>query len=402
LLVCTAGDTHGNLDLLYELVSRLESALSVTTDLVVQVGDLGVWPDPDNIDGPAMAHDGAGDLHRWIATGSGAPRPTIFIPGNHEDFPFLLSHVGQEIVPDLHFLPWGEVTTSEARGQTLRIGGLGGCYSPVDYWREVPREPKKRLRRKARGARKPVRNPSPPGLAQRLQILAPTQRSHFLRVEEDALIASAAGNLDILLLHDCPTPTLTAHLRDGTTGRSWTCDAVSLGEVVTTIRPRLCLHGHFHAWHPRELDGVPVVSLQKVSDRPYAHGCVALLDVPPEGPIRTLAMWDGTEVVQPDLVFAEVAPPAPPPDPGRLLKMGEALERWRAAVLDGEPLTRAVRRRTHAATDSSDLRRVMLAVLRGRDPVRTLERLVGEGISVGELPAVLAALPDASTLRDPQ
>ena len=392
MLVGVAGDTHGNLELLYELLQRLESALSVTAALVVQVGDLGVWPDPRAIDGPTLRHGGAGDFHRWLATGREAPRPTVFVAGNHEDFGYLLDHAGGEVLPGLRFLPWGEVVTFEAGGQELRIGGIGGCFSPIDYWREMPREPKNRLRRKARGARTPARAVPPPGLEQRLRILAPTQRSHFLRVEEDALIR-AGGDLDLMLLHDCPTPTLSGVRGDGSVGHSWTCPAHSLGEVVATVRPRLCLHGHFHAWHPREHEGVPVVSLQKVTDRPYGYGCVGLLDVPAEGSIRVLALWDGTGVVEPEIEFRQVERDLVVEE--RFGEIASELVAWRERVLGGGVLDRRLRRRVHGMLEEvPELRRVARAGLRGREPVAVLERLVGDGVGEGRVRELVSVLPE--------
>jgi len=294
MLVCGAGDVHGNLDQLYALVERMEEELGRRVDLVVQVGDLGVWPDPSRVDRATRAHDGPGEFHRWWRSGGAAPRPTIFVPGNHEDFQFLLDCESREVLPDLFFLPWGEVTSFEVRSQRLRIGGIGGCFSPTAYVREHPEEPKKRLQRKRRGSRTMSRRAAPPPHTERLALMPPSHRKHYLRLDEDALMASVGAGLDVLLLHESPTERLDGYRRDGSVSRSWRCDgAAGLGEVVAHTRPRVCLHGHYHAWHPRSLEGIPVVSLQKVMHHACGMGGLLLLDIPSTGSIRAAAVWDG-------------------------------------------------------------------------------------------------------------
>ena len=84
--MCAVGDAHGHLDDMYEIVAALEQQLERQVDLVVQVGDFGVWPNPDKLDEATRRHGGAGDFPRWLAERRAAPRPTLFIPGNHEDF----------------------------------------------------------------------------------------------------------------------------------------------------------------------------------------------------------------------------------------------------------------------------------------------------------------------------
>ena len=50
MLVCVAGDTHGELGRLYQIVDVLERQAGRAVDVVLQVGDFGVWPDPNRLD----------------------------------------------------------------------------------------------------------------------------------------------------------------------------------------------------------------------------------------------------------------------------------------------------------------------------------------------------------------
>jgi hypothetical protein len=83
-------------------VLAFEAALSVRFDWVLHVGDFGVWPVPDRVDGATRRHDGAGDFTAWFAEQRRAPRPTLFIKGNHEDFVWLDEQPSSEVLPDLH------------------------------------------------------------------------------------------------------------------------------------------------------------------------------------------------------------------------------------------------------------------------------------------------------------
>ena len=60
----------------------------------------------EKLDKATAKRDGPGDFAKWIGEGKRAPRSTVFIPGNHEDFEFLgkLSQ-STEILPGLIYLP---------------------------------------------------------------------------------------------------------------------------------------------------------------------------------------------------------------------------------------------------------------------------------------------------------
>ena len=89
MLICAAGDIHGAMDGLYQDVFAFEASLRVRFDYVLHVGDFGIWPDPSRIDKATRHHEGVGDFPAWLKENRRAPRPTVFIKGNHEDFVWL-------------------------------------------------------------------------------------------------------------------------------------------------------------------------------------------------------------------------------------------------------------------------------------------------------------------------
>lgn len=151
LQVAVLGDVHGHLTLAYAILKRWETETLRTLDVILQVGDMGVFPPPYRMDkatrrfaerdpdelGFTDYYEGGDDASSIFgpeATPSRAlTADTVFIKGNHEDFIFLdeMSHGAREPVPvdcyeRVKFLPSGQVFSFERRGITLRVGGLGG------------------------------------------------------------------------------------------------------------------------------------------------------------------------------------------------------------------------------------------------------------------------------------
>jgi hypothetical protein len=135
MLLCAAGDIHGAIDRLYADVVAFESALGIRFEWVLHVGDFGVWPDPDRVDKATRKHEGAGDFPSWFADRRAAPRKTIFVKGNHEDFVWLDSHNREEILPGLFYLRNGRAMNLGKGRDCVRVGGMGGCFGPSDYER---------------------------------------------------------------------------------------------------------------------------------------------------------------------------------------------------------------------------------------------------------------------------
>lgn len=336
---------------MYEIVAALEQQLERQVDLVVQVGDFGVWPNPDKLDEATRRHGGAGDFPRWLAERRAAPRPTLFIPGNHEDFEYLGSLEHDELLPNLRLLPWAGVVELEG----LRIGGLGGCYSSRSY---------------------------------AMKSLSGRRRRHYCKEEVRQL--SRAGRLDLLLIHDAPAGRFQDIRPDWP--RAWTTHAEGLAELVEATRPQLCLHGHLHGRFERRLGGVPVSGLTAV---PWA-GCAIVFEIAAgDRGVQVVAEWSRTPSWGAHVDQALAA--APPVDVRPLVDL---LDEWRDAVLAGATLDRHTRKRLYPELPArAEARRVLMAALGGQALAPLLDGLLDAGWSEAELHRLVDSRPDPARLR---
>jgi hypothetical protein len=256
MILCAAGDIQGRLDEMYAGVLAFEQALGVRFAFLLHVGDFGIWPDPNRIDGATKRHDGAGDFPAWIAERRAAPRETVFIKGNHEDFVWLDAQPTTEVLPGLHHLKNGQVRELVAGREVLRVGGIGGCYGPSNFER-----PSKTLQ----------------GYAKR----------HYTRDEIAAL--STRGDLDIVLTHDAPRGVrFERHRR----GEGFLSEAAGLDELLVKTRPRVCFFGHHHTRLDAEVAGVPCIGLNKG----HYPGCLVAIEMTARGrKWRVLGEWPRKE-----------------------------------------------------------------------------------------------------------
>lgn len=215
MLICAAGDIHGKIDRLYTEVETFEHRLGRSFDLVAQVGDFGIWPDPARVDRATREHDGAGDFPLWYGVRQRAPRRTIFVKGNHEDFGFLDIQRGDEILPDLHYLRSGSAMVLDG----LCVAGVGGCYSERDSDEPVSRN------RQA-------------------------SSSHYTLAETRRLLAP--GKIDVLLTHDAP---------GGVELGGYVVRGDALRVLVERKRPGVVFFGHHHVRARSQIVGVPVLGL---------------------------------------------------------------------------------------------------------------------------------------------
>jgi Icc-related predicted phosphoesterase len=257
MLVCAAGDIHGAIDQMFDHVLQFEQQLGVSFDVVLHVGDFGAWPDPGKLDKATVKRDGPGDFAKWVNENKTAPRTTVFIPGNHEDFDYLAKFVRPtEILPGLTYLPSGEVLSFNLGGQTLRIGAVGGCFSPKDY--EISSSA---LKGKA--------------------------RRHFTKDQvERVLRKTADGRLDIIMTHDAPTGVVVPTRKGGKVASP----AQGLGDLVKKTKPRLSLFGHHHARVDAEIDGVRSIGLNCA---PHPGSLVAIDFAGHSSQYLVLGEWPG-------------------------------------------------------------------------------------------------------------
>ncbi|HMI91379.1 MAG TPA: metallophosphoesterase [Polyangiales bacterium] len=256
MIICAAGDIHGAIGRLYDDVLEFERSLGLKFDAVLHVGDFGVWPDRERVDRATREHEGAGDFPAWHAIARPVPRRTIFIKGNHEDFEWLQDRTSTDILPGLTYLANGDTldVRCDATAESIRVGGIGGCFGPSNYER-----PSARLQ----------------GYARR----------HFTRDEVERLCAH--GRVDILLLHDAPGGVEFVRRR-GPREQHYVSEAAGLAEAVRRTRPRICLFGHHHHRIDAEIDGIRCIGLNKVA-RP---GNLVAVDVTVLGDgCRVLGEW---------------------------------------------------------------------------------------------------------------
>ena len=248
------GDVHGKVYHALAAVLTLQTRLQHKLDLVIQVGDLGAFPDPDRMDistkrwaqkNPSELHfshfqSAEGALAKHLSAARGRlKRPVYFVRGNHEDQDWLTSlgtkaaSVAVDPFDLIHYVPDGTLTEVDG----FRVGFLGG----VEYGAEA-----------------------------------------HTKIEQDALDAiSSAGRLDLLVTHDGPYGIGTGHY-GGTQGSQL------LTELVERSGPRYWVGGHYHQMIGpiRYGDTIYhcVASLfpGRQDAEPLLDGCLAVLDTDSE------------------------------------------------------------------------------------------------------------------------
>jgi len=111
------GDVHGLLD------KALEMLIPLCPDAVIQVGDLGVWPNSKNIDSASKRHQGAGDFSEYYTGNKILPVPIYFTHGNHEDQQWLQQRNMTWLIPNLFYISVGVI---ELAG--IKIAFIGGNH----------------------------------------------------------------------------------------------------------------------------------------------------------------------------------------------------------------------------------------------------------------------------------
>jgi Icc-related predicted phosphoesterase len=156
VIVAFFGDTHGNIELMFEKAAEWEQRTKLDLDFLVQVGDFGVWPNPESVDEMSRKHaekeglSPIGDFRDYVLGNYVAPRPLYFIRGNHEDQRFLRHHQKIQMAlysldyrsrtiqlcPNIYYVPDGHVVDI----QGVRFAAWGGNFSSktwnskVGYW----------------------------------------------------------------------------------------------------------------------------------------------------------------------------------------------------------------------------------------------------------------------------
>jgi Icc-related predicted phosphoesterase len=201
------GDLHGQIRAMYTRAREWESEYGRSVELVLQVGDFGVFPNPSALTEEKIGKYGVGDYEALVEEGWSAPIPTYFCKGNNEDFQALENR----LVPGLTYVPDGEVITL---GES-RVAFLGGIWAPKSYAFELPKP------------------------------------NHISRAAVENLISR---EFDVLVCHDAPAGTRYPN-------RVYAVGAPPIRDLIEAKQPRLVLHGHHHLPGERTMGGSRVVSL---------------------------------------------------------------------------------------------------------------------------------------------
>ena len=201
------GDLHGQIRAMYERAEQWQRARRGPVEVVLQVGDFGIYPVPDRQDDEKREKYGPGDYASLEVEGWAAPISTYFCKGNNEDFEAL----AEPLLPGLHCMPTGSVITL---GST-RVGFVGGAWSRKSF---ESSEPKPR---------------------------------HIGRAELEKLYDQ---EFDVLICHEGPAGLYMP-------GRRYSVGAPPLRTLVENKQPRLLIHGHHHQYARTRIGQTEVISL---------------------------------------------------------------------------------------------------------------------------------------------
>ncbi|HEC25304.1 MAG TPA: hypothetical protein ENI54_04770 [bacterium] len=230
--ICVAGDVHGRMDMLYESINNFELELKIRFDVVLQVGDFGVWIDGKNHDGITKLHNGTGDFPEWYKHKRAVPIKTYFINGNNEDFDFLdaVKLSGEfEIIQNLFYISNGtvrEIKTEKGEIENIVVAGIGGKYNP-EYFRYQD------------------------------------VNGCYTEYEIDNLINYKDKQIDIFISHDAPEDVL---IEDNDKNKYYP-KSIGLRKLISNITPKVVFFGHHHGVCESEIDRIPVYGLNILGEK---------------------------------------------------------------------------------------------------------------------------------------
>lgn len=210
--ILIVGDSHANTGFMQ---TAIRAAAEVGAGAVIQLGDFGYWP---------RHKAGQVFIRKVSKTAAEHQLPVFFVDGNHEDHE-RLAHDNPgptEIAPWVIYVPRGRVLTLAG----VRFLFFGGAVS-VDQAMRTP------------GAD-----------------WFPSEVANYGQWER----ARTAGEVDVVVAHDVPEGVpLELHMRIGE-ALERACDQhrEALYDLLTQVRPKLWLGGHYHQRVHSIIDGTRV------------------------------------------------------------------------------------------------------------------------------------------------
>jgi Icc-related predicted phosphoesterase len=181
-----------------------------------------------------------GDLGDARGAYEAPPRPLYWIKGNNDNLEVVAEIVaGLRTIENLHYIPNG---VSMALGP-ITVAGLGGTLAPTWFERAPGELPRPRI------------GPYPPGGYPSLA--RDDKRRHFVRSEVEA--CTKLVGVDLFLSHEAARP-----FYQDVRGRRQDVGKTPINEVLATLRPRLHLSGHHHAYSDDVRQGVRSIGLDPV------------------------------------------------------------------------------------------------------------------------------------------
>ncbi len=251
--ILIAGDVHGHYSVLYSFIKNWQEQHKRKIDLILQTGDMGIYPDPSRADKATIKFAKndpeefsfinfyyESEESRSIFKDPGFSAPDLyFIKGNHEDFEYLNSQISNfrnafpiDYYKKMFYIPGGNITEINLdENVPITIAALGGTS---------------------------YENSS-----------SQSHLKYYSKSEVNKLLGYTT-KIDILLTHDVPYEAITER-----TG------SIEIKELLNILKPSCHFCGHYHI-PGRQLDINPTKSyiLNEINYKNLDKNCIGLLKWP--------------------------------------------------------------------------------------------------------------------------
>ncbi len=257
--IAVVGDVHGHLALMYAILGRWQRETGERIDLILQVGDLGAFPDRSRIDRATRRYAERDPEELGFADFAGLAPPTtrmdprpplVFIPGNHEDFEFL-DERDAAASPDAVVYP----VSGDGKILALRSGRVWTFESGAPASDDT--------RGPAADAVGGLRVAGVSGVDGRERKRHVHPRLHLQEEDALALAGRSRGAFDILISHDGPDGVWGSH-RPG-------AGSPALRLVIEEARPALAFFGHYDLGAEWQIGRTRVFALGGCTYVPRGH-----------------------------------------------------------------------------------------------------------------------------------